>query len=196
MRREKIFVPLILILALLVGGCYTEGEIYITPSPEETVDLWAAPSGDGYLYLADHTVVQGDGVYVEEGYTEGYLSFSITSIPSWAWIKEAVLFLGVSAVYPDYSSVALDIERVEFPLPLDPSDYYSPSWGGWTVRIYPADEGNYVALDVTDLVRDAFLGGRPTFQVRLNASGGAVDLEDGEGSLGGYLVPFLEVTYY
>ena len=88
------------------------------------------------------------------------------------------------------------MERVEFSLPLDPRDYGAPSFGGGTVRLVPADEGTYVALDVTDLVRDAFLAGRVYFQVRLQASGGAVDLEDGEGSYGGLLVPFLEVTYY
>ncbi len=186
----------LLVIVVFLAGCYGEGVLVVDGPFYSTFLAEALDEGDGYLFTDDGTAVRFDGIYVEDGYTEGYMTFSLAGLPSWAWVEDATLYLGVVGVYPDSPPVEISMERVGFSIPLDSSALWEPGDYYGRFRLYAYDTGNYVVLDVTDMVRDAVSEGDFYLQLRFSAFYGGVDLEDGGNNLGSHLVPRLEVTYY
>jgi len=200
-------------LALAVTGCGGGGSSGPGVVVRDIVSMGGADDGDigrdvAGVYTvftsADppNTVVVGDDPADNR---RGFVTFSISSIPSGVTIQSATIFLPIlrATPIPGVSSVALLVDMVSFPplntlvtQPERDAVYYStPILQGPSISVFPGDAGTDKYIDATDAFLEARLLGFSTLQVRLIGVSGDVVIDDLLDAYGNG-TPLLRVEYY
>jgi hypothetical protein len=135
----------------------------------------------------------------------GFVSFSITSIPSGAAIQNATIFLPIFRATPVFGSpsVSLFVDMVNFPSldtlltqgSLDAIYNGTVLLQGPTLSVFPGDANTDRSFDARDALLEARRLGFSTLQIRLEALSGDVEIDDllqadGTGT------PLLRVEYF
>ena len=209
----RIVLYAVLVLAVFaLNGCHNDNAPLPTYDAEIVSDVYA----DGDIGLAlDGTytvssaidtgsVLAGVDPVTGEEY-RGFLDFplgGVDGIPLDAVIESATLelyIIGMSDSLPDEIFPFL-IDLVDFQPPYLVGDDFSrsiqPPLLTMPVDFYPSDVGNFVVIDVTELVDEAQFQGLPDLQLRFlldfSADSGLIEIDDADVDT----APLLRITYY
>jgi hypothetical protein len=172
-----------------------DGDIAFDPTPPGTFTVSSVQTTKSVLA----GIAPGSAVEYR-----GFLDFPLGGsggVPSNASIVSATLEVFVRGVNANPgATVPIVIDLVSFPPPLQASDYSRQSTVAIlsrTVDFFGSDQGNFVPIDVTSLMREAQRLNLPEFQVRLlldlSASSGRIEIDD-QPTVGS-TAPLLTVEY-
>lgn len=135
-----------------------------------------------------------------------FLHFPLDTVPGQAKIDSAFLEIYIDDIQPPDAVIPVRIELVSFQQPMIATDFDRTAQPAITFttlspRLGPSDQGKYVPIDVTDLMRQAQRLGLADFQVRILQDlgppvAGLFAIDDSTGSNRPSLAPLLTVNYY
>jgi hypothetical protein len=203
---------LIGVLALFLAGCgggSSGPDIFVS----DILSLDGADDGDigrdvAGVYSVFTSADPPNTVIVSDNPADnrrGFVSFSITSIPSGAAIRSATIFLPIFRATPEIGSlsVSLFVDMVSFPSldtlvtqgSLDAIYNGTVLLQGPTLSVFPGEANTDKSFDARDAFLEARRLGFSTLQIRLEAAFGDVEIDDlllvdGTGT------PLLRVEYF
>jgi hypothetical protein len=198
------------VLALVLAGC-GGGDSGPDFSVRDIVSMGGAD--DGYIGLDSlgyYTVVSSDSpntIVVSDDPADsrrGFISFSLSSIPTWATIRRATVFLPVLRAVPIGSSdVTVLVDMVSVPSlntlttqgQMDSAYHAAVILQGPSLSVSSGDAGFDKTFGATDAVNDAISHGDSMLQIRLIGISGDVTFDDllqtdGSGT------PMLRIEYF
>jgi hypothetical protein len=216
---RRFFGALLIGLVLALAGC---GDGH-NPPPTVTTSILSDPVYDGDIAndnAGTITITQGMSPTVQSVFAgidpvtlteyRAFLDFPLSGqggVPLNAVIVSAFLNIVIDSIQPPGGTVPIRIELVTFQPPnLIATDYdrgIQPPLAFTTIipPIGPADVGNNVSIDVTNLMVEAQRLGLPDFQVRILENlgpviPGLIEIDDTTGANRSALAPLLDVTYF
>jgi hypothetical protein len=216
--KRTILTALMLFITLALTGCGNGGS---SPPPTFVTQISSDPGVDGdivqYFNTGSFTVTQGMSPTVQSVFAgvdpgtedefRAFLDFPLVTVPANAIIASATLDIVIESIQPLAGTIPIRIELVSFQPPtLLASDFDRTilrplAFTTITPPISPADVGNHVLVDVTQLMAEAEVRGLANFQIRILedfgfVSPGVIEINDTTGANRGLLAPLLEVTYF
>ena len=219
MQRRPLVVGMAILFAMVLAGCGDDDHnntrwVYsdLSVDADITRDLGTGLLSDPFFASDTGNVLAGITFVLPSGPstadTRGFLQFPLSNIPVGAQIDFASMTIFLDAVTLSetalYSPFFLDlIDTVLYPEPIVSSDYSSGYVATRSFNFMSADQGNFVEIEVTSLLREAQALTLPSFRVRigfdnevyqsdLSKTRGLVQIYDGADEL---FVPILRVDY-
>lgn len=213
--RRLVFALLIGVV-LVLGGCGDDDD----SPPPPPAQIVSDPAFDGDIarsVTGQYKATQGDAtlgkIYVGLDPADGaelraFIDFPLGGsggVPLNAAIAWATLELFISDIQPSpfIGTIPLRIELVPFAIPLAGPEFQSVPLTSMAVTfsISQADFGQYVLIDVTDLMVEAQRLSLADLQLRirrdtLSLAPGLIEIDDTTGPNRNQLAPFLEVGYF
>jgi hypothetical protein len=215
------------LLILMLAGCGDGGSTTVVVTPN-VLEIFSDPAVDGDItknlttgIIGPPTVATntGDvfagidvnqaGVSISE--SRGFLIFPLTRLLSNASIQFASISVFINNVSSVTSSTApipflLDsIDTILFPPPIESSDFNSSFRTSRSLSFFGRDTGNFVEINVTNLLADAQARLLPDFEVRflfdqarfqndLTTTRGLIEIDDSPTNTS--RAPLLRVEYF
>lgn len=204
--KKVLFAAVTMFLMLVLSGCGGGGS---DPPPPVTTQILSDPALNGEISISldnDFTILQGTTQSLFAGISpvtgrefRAFLNFPLTgSVPLAARILSARLELFIDSYASVAGTIPIRIELVLFEPPfLERNDFdrvLLPPRESASIRVFPADVGNFLTVDVTDLMVEAQRLEVTDFQVRILRDDdfpGLIEINDSTNDL----APLLVVTY-
>ncbi len=211
--KRAVILGIALVLAAALAGCGGDENLGPNTTIKDILSLGGTNDGDITYTGGSYSVFTSDQspftIHVQKDAsveTRGFLTFSLSGIPSNATIVRATVLLPILSAVPAGTnpSVALLPDMVSFP-PLDTlatqtdmGNVYNttPILLGPSFEVFPGDAGFDASFDATDAVKRANQIPLSTLQIRLTAVSGSLDIDDLFNSTTGGGTPLLRVEYF